>query len=155
MDANDFYTAAEVAEILGLGKAAIIHRCKNGHYPGAVKAEPSPGNPAGMWLIPKAAIDNPTMTQDVAVLTRQINPAELERAIGQAISRAVQAAVEPLYVEIAELKANMNEGQTKLLNGQEVAREQGLAQYRQTMELIQETRAERKAQQRKWWKFWG
>jgi hypothetical protein len=138
MQGAEYYTALEVAEILGLNKNTIIHRCKTGHYPGAEKAGASPGNPHGMWLIPKVAIDTPTMFREVATLTRQIAPADLERMLA--------AAVEPLRAEIAELKVNQADASN-------------LAQTRHhlMMQEIQESRADRKAieaTKRPWWNFW-
>lgn len=56
---DEFYSALEVAEIKGLTKQAIIDGCKKGKYQGAVKSQPDRTNRQGLWLIPKAIIDNP------------------------------------------------------------------------------------------------
>lgn len=56
---DEFYSALEVAEIKGLTKQAIIDGCKKGKYPGAIKSQPDRTNRQGLWLIPKAVIDNP------------------------------------------------------------------------------------------------
>lgn len=101
-ETSDYYTAAEVANILGLNKSTIIHRCKNSFYSNAIKIKGGPGNPHGMWLIPKEQVDVPIVTHDVATLTRQITPAELERMISGAISVAVSDAIEPLQAKIDE-----------------------------------------------------
>lgn len=57
---NDYYSALEVAEIKGLTKQAIIDGCKKGKYLGAIKSQPDRTNKQGLWLIPKAVIDNPS-----------------------------------------------------------------------------------------------
>lgn len=144
-----YYAASELAEILGLDKNTILNRCKKGYYMGAVKAGPSQGNPHGMWLIPKHEIDNPTMTRDVATLTRQITPSELEKTIGQAIAYAVTTAVEPLHQEISELKTKLD----TMEKSQELLRVQGLSIIKLQEDFITETRAERQAKKSRW-KFW-
>lgn len=141
---NNCYTALQVSEILGLDKNTILSRCKRGYYLGAIKTEPQPGNPHGQWLIPKSEIDNPTTTKDVATLTRQITPAELQQAFGQAITEAISQTVEPLHKTI--------DAQSKTIQSltEQVERLKNI-----TETLAKETRAERKAREDHWWKFWG
>lgn len=109
-----FYSASEAAKILGLTKNAVINRCQKGYWPGAHKAPGSKVNPNGQWVIPKAALNAPVVTQDVAVLTRQINPVELEKALAAVVRQAVSSATVPLQQEIATLKAETHR-QQKLL----------------------------------------
>lgn len=149
---EDFYLASEVAEIEGLSKVAVIERCKKGFYSGAVKADPTPGNPHGAWLIPKNTIDNPVAIHDVANLTRQINVVELEQNIGQAITTAVNQAIEPLHQEITELKQQLTTAQDEL---RKQALEIHKTHERAFSQFVEETRAERKKQQKAWWKFWS
>jgi len=99
---DQYYTPLEVAEILGLGKDAILQRCRKGHLEGAYKEPPTPGNPNGQWLIPRRLIDTPNAVQDVATLTRQINPMELERVMTNAIATAVSKTIEPLMIQLNE-----------------------------------------------------
>lgn len=140
---NDYYTASEIAEILGLDKNTILNRCKKGYYARAIKLDPSSINPHGMWLIPKDEIDTPTTIKDVATLTRQITPAELQQAIQSAIGQAVADAVKPLHDEINNLKSQLdNVGKT-----QELLRVQGLTIIKKQEESIELTRAERKSQE--------
>ena len=101
-ETDQYYTPLEVADLLGLGKDAILQRCRKGHYEGAYKEGSTQGNPSGQWLIPKRLIDTPHLVQNVATLTRQINPMELERAITQSITAAVTQAVEPLAQKLDE-----------------------------------------------------
>ena len=99
---EDYYTMAEVAKMLGLEKQTIYLRCKGGFYTGAFKTEPTGTDKKGLWLIPKSCIDTPHLIQDVATLTRQINPLELERAMTNAIMTAVTRATEPLTEKLNE-----------------------------------------------------
>ena len=100
---NNYYTALQVAEILGLDKRTVIYRCTKDWYSGAFKtAPPQNSKENGQWLIPKRLIDVPTEIKDVATLTRQINPMELEKTINHAITHAVTAAVEPLNKKLED-----------------------------------------------------
>ena len=102
---EDFYSAAESAQILKVSKQTVINRCQRGDFPGAHKTVPTKLNPHGQWLIPKAAIDQPVMTQDVAVLTRQINPVEFQQALAVIVQQAVADATAPLQKQIDELRS--------------------------------------------------
>ena len=149
---DEYYIASEVAEILALDKNTILNRCKKGFYPGAMKADPRPDNPHGVWLIPKRLIDTPTMTQEVVTLTRQITANELERAIAVAISQAVSAATEPLRDEIRELTAKISHLEIATYNtSQSISKKFD--------NIIEESRADHKAietnKHRPWWNFWG
>jgi len=144
---DNFYTALEVAEILGLDKNTILSRCKKNYYTGAIKTDSMPGNPHGMWLIPKSEIDNPLMIKDVATLTRQITPAELEKSIGQAIAYAVTTAVEPLQQKIDKLTQQLERSEMNAVNN-------AISTHKKLDELMTESRAERQAAKKSLWKFW-
>jgi len=113
---ENYYTVAQVAELLGVTKQTINNRCKNGNYDGAFKTEPNRdiGDPHGMWLVPRICIDTPHIIQDVATLTRQINPAELQRVIVDSVNQAVTAAVEPLTQKLDD-QAILIQQQNKLI----------------------------------------
>ena len=98
---EDYYTMAKVADMLGLSKQSIYLRCKKGFYAGAFKTEPTDTDEKGIWLIPKSCIDTPHLIQNVAILTRQINPMELERAMTNAVTTAITHAIEPLAEQLA------------------------------------------------------
>ena len=102
---EDFYSAAESAQILKVSKQTVINRCQRGDFPGAHKTVPTKLNPHGQWLVPKAAIDQPVMTKDVAVLTKQINPAEFQQALAVIVQQAVADATAPLQKQIDELRS--------------------------------------------------
>ena len=111
---DDYYTIAQVAEMLGLEKQTINSRCKKGYYEGAFKTEPNKtgGDPHGIWLIPKSCIDTPHLIQDVTVLTRQINPLELERIMTNAVTQAINPLTEKLENQaeiIRQLQTNIAE----------------------------------------------
>lgn len=100
IDLEKYYTALEVAQITEQTKANILYRCKTGFYEGAVKTPGTASNPHGAWMVPKAVIDAPTMTQDVAILSKQINPADFQRTLIGAINSAVESATEPLREQL-------------------------------------------------------
>ena len=112
---ENYYSAAESAQILGVSKQTIINRCQKGDLPGAHKIAPTKLNPHGQWLIPKAAIDQPVMTQDVAVLTRQINPVEFQQALAVIVQQAVADANAPLQKQIDDLKDELRSANEKLI----------------------------------------
>lgn len=131
---NNYYTASEVAEILGLDKHTILYRCKKGWYSTAIKTEPSTGNPHGQWLIDKCEIDAPHTVREVCTLTRQINPLELQQVISAAITQAVTNAIEPLnqkieaqtaliYEQAEIIRQLQNETTKKIQDGIDKARE--------------------------------
>lgn len=99
---DDYYSAEQVAQIEGVKKEAILKRCRLGKYPGAFKTPSSPEQPSGKWYIPKAVI-GPTASQDVAILTKSIAPADLERLI----MSSTLAAVEPLREEVNQLRKEL------------------------------------------------
>lgn len=112
---NNYYTASQVAEILGLDKRTIIYRCTKDWYSGAFKtAPPIDSKENGQWLIPKRCIDVPTEIKDVATLTRQINPAELERTIMTAITNSITQAIEPLHKKIDEQNQKLIDQASKI-----------------------------------------
>ena len=173
---NEYYTSLEVAELLGLDKNTILQRCKKNWYDGAYKTDPTPGNPHGQWLIPKRLIDIDTahVIRDVATLTRQINPLELERVITQAITYAVVAAIEPLNLKLDE-QAVLIQEQAQIiqeLQNQTMRNLEKLESVSQTeianrntfvektdeinrniSQLITESRLERERKKKKWWSF--
>lgn len=173
---NEYYTSLEVAELLGLDKNTILQRCKRNWYEGAYKTDPTPGNPHGQWLIPKRLIDADTahVIRDVATLTRQINPLELEKIIKQAIGQAVAAAVEPLNLKLDEQSTLIQQqaqiiqefqnqttqklekietlSRTEILNQKEFA-EKANEINKNISQLITESRLERERKKKKWWSF--
>ena len=112
---NNYYTASQVAEILGLDKRTIIYRCTKSWYSGAFKTVPPiTSKENGQWLIPKRCIDVATEIKDVATLTRQINPAELERTIMVAITNSITHAIEPLHKKIDEQNQKLIDQASKI-----------------------------------------
>lgn len=109
---------------------------------GAVKADAAPGNPHGMWLIPKNEIDTPTMIREVATLTKQLTPADLEKVIGQAIAHAVR----PLQEQINKLTQQLEKAE-------KLSVQNAISTHKKLDDLISESRAERQAK-KSWWKFW-
>ena len=110
---NDFYSAEEVARILGLKKEAILKRCRAGKFIGAYKAEPTATVPAGQWFIPKNCINQPVATQEIAVLPQAMTPEAVALTIRQAINQGIDAqlttAINPLRDEIKALREEIGE----------------------------------------------
>ena len=113
-DFSEYYPAIKVAELLGLEKNTILNRCRNGFYDGAIKTTKEVHPPNGQWLIPKKLIDAPHLIQDVATLTRQISPAELERSITTAITNSITQTIEPLHQKIDEQNQKLIDQATKI-----------------------------------------
>jgi hypothetical protein len=115
---EDCYTVAEVAKILNLSKQAVNSRCKSGYYEGAIPPKPNQvaGDPHGKWLIPKHLIDTPHIVQDVATLTRQISPTELERCVKSAITETMNAALDPFVQSFETQRKTIYEQTEKIRN---------------------------------------
>jgi hypothetical protein len=138
-----YYTAAEVAEILGLEKNSIIHRCKKGYYSGVIKTEPDKSNTQGMWLIPISEIDTPVMTKEVATLTRQLTQVDLEKAFVSAVCNAIEPLQEKIEAQTAEIKALQTEIET-MNKKQEKIEQAADRRDKQLMEAIRAIQEERK-----------
>jgi cell division protein FtsB len=117
-DFSEYYPALEVAKTLKLEKNTILNRCRNGFYEGAIKTTKEIHPPNGQWLIPKHLIDTPHMVQDVVTITRQINPAELERSITAAITNSITQSIttvtEPLIQKIEQQNQKLSEQSTQI-----------------------------------------
>lgn len=149
LNPDDYYTALELAEILGLEKNTIIYRCKKGYYPGSIKKEPDRTSPQGMWLIPKSLIDTPTVVKDVATFTRQVAPGDLAKILENAVVQAVEQAVEPLYKTIDEQTAKIKELNDKFtLNSANIEKRD--ERLMEAIRLIQQNQKEQAG--RPWWK---
>ena len=110
---NDFYSAEEVAKILGLKKEAILKRCRAGKFTGAYKAEPTPTVPAGQWFIPKSCINQSKAIQEIVVIPQAMTQEAMSLAIGQAINKGIEThlakAINPLQDEIKALREEIGE----------------------------------------------
>jgi predicted transcriptional regulator len=87
---EQYYTIREVAEIKGITRQSVLEGCKRGQYPGAYKTPPDGMNRQGVWMIPKQAIDEAVMTQEVATVTRALTPADLQAMIDKAVGQKIQ-----------------------------------------------------------------
>lgn len=154
---SDYYTASQVAQILGLEKRTIITRCVKRQFEGAFKTTPPEGSKEnGIWLIPKRVIDQPHTISDVASLTRQVSPVELERSIGQAIAKNVTAAIEPLQQKLNEQAVIIERQQQKIteLEGKLDANHDEIKSSLMNLADLVETRTERLSKKKKsWWPF--
>jgi hypothetical protein len=132
---NDYYSALEVAEIKGLTKQAIINGCKTGKYPGAIKSQPDRTNKQGLWLIPKAVIDNPSV--ELALTA----PPQVEQ---------IRSIIEVYTTENKQQQRAFEETSQKRHNEMvDILMRQ--SQDIQRMKFVIDTLEK---QQKKWWKFW-
>jgi len=93
---DDYYTAAQVAEIKGITKQAVLAGCQKNKYPGAIKTKPDAINTKGVWLVPKNLVDTPIMTKDVISVTRNLTPADLQTMIEQSVEKVVDNRINRL-----------------------------------------------------------
>lgn len=134
---EDYYTAAEVAEIRGVTRQAVNSDLHAGKYPGAFQLEIG----KKPWLIPKETVDSPVITKDVITLTRQIAPSELQQLFNSAITIAVNTAIEPLQQKINEQEQQIQ----VLIDQNKLAAQQTISLDEKLDVLLGETRMERKA----------
>lgn len=110
---NDFYSAEEVAQILGIKKEAVLKRCRGGKLMGAYKAAPTATVPAGQWFIPKSSIDRPTATQEMIILPQAMTPEAvaltIRQAINQGIAEQLTTAINPMKNEIKALREEIGD----------------------------------------------
>ena len=110
---NDFYSAEEVAQILGIKKEAVLKRCRGGKLIGAYKAAPTATVPAGQWFIPKSSINQPTATQEMIILPQAMTPEAvaltIRQAINQGIAEQLTTAMNPLQDEIKALREEIGD----------------------------------------------
>ena len=110
---NDFYSAEEVAQILGIKKEAVLKRCRGGKLIGAYKAAPTATVPAGQWFIPKSSIDRPTAIQEMIILPQAMTPEAvaltIRQAINQGIAEQLTTAINPMKNEIKALREEIGD----------------------------------------------
>ena len=87
---EQYYTIRQVTEIKGITRQSVLEGCKRGQYPGAYKTTPDTLNRQGVWMIPKQAIKEAVMTQEVMTVTRALTPADLQIMIENAVGQKMQ-----------------------------------------------------------------
>lgn len=130
-----FFTVEEAARRLNVNPETIRRRIRQGK----MKAQLLPGPRGDQYQIPASELT----TQDAEIVPVPQLPSAIVEQIAQAVAtinknavnETVTAAVEPLYQKIDQLEALLQE------------------QSRQTSEFIEETRAERKAREKRG--FWA
>ena len=109
---NDTYTIKQAAQIIKVSEQTIRRRIKDGTLPGE-KVKDEYG--VDRWLIPTNAIDVSVEIRDVVPLTRQVSLIEMQTAMQNALSAAVQKEVAPL-MEQNKLLADALADQDKKIN---------------------------------------
>lgn len=158
MDDGLFLTVDQAAERLGLNPETIRRRIRRG----TIKAQLIDGPRGEQYSIPASEL----VTQEA-----QIAPVpQLPQPVLDQLTNALVNGLEPIIAaerdehkrELAEQEARHRQEMealkaqfTDLKKGQQTLSEQSFAVYKQTLELTQETRAERERQRRqRWWRFW-
>jgi excisionase family DNA binding protein len=136
-----FLTVEEAAERLNLNPETIRRRIRRGQ----IKAQLLPGPRGDQYSIPVSELT----TQEAQIVpVPQLSPVVLSQ-LSQAVAAPLAAKIDQQAAEITELKVEIEK-----LRIDNAGR--SMEMHRRFDELIEETRADRKArQQRSWWKFWG
>lgn len=137
----EYYTAKEVAEIEGVNPKTIKVRCQEGKYPGAYKSAPTADNPSGTWFIPRNLVG---LIKDVAIINKS------NQLTTEDFLNSIADIVRPLNEKI-ESQAQRIEQLENMVNATYTAVDTVKKEFR---DFITETRAERKAKEKPWYKFW-
>lgn len=139
---DEFYSALEVAEIKGLTKQAIIDGCKKGKYQGAIKTQPDRTNKQGLWLIPKAIIDNPPTEYPPSVKPQieSLNLEELKNDFRSIVAEEVAKKLEENRQIQLAISISSQKKHDEMIN--------------MLIRQSQEIQRLKVAIEKPWWKFW-
>jgi len=146
MDDGLFLTVEEAADRLGLNPETIRRRIRKG----SIKAQLIPGPRGDQYQIPVSELT----TQEAQIVPVPGLPPTVIGQIANAMTKAVSEAVEPLQAHIEAQAQEINELKEQLTRMEKTSlnREIGISKKLDT--FIEESRAERLARSRSWWKFW-
>jgi excisionase family DNA binding protein len=146
MDDGLFLTVEEAADRLGLNPETIRRRIRKG----SIKAQLIPGPRGDQYQIPVSELT----TQEAQIVPVPGLPPTVIGQIANAMTKAVSEAVEPLQAHIEAQAQEINELKEQLTRMEKTSLNREIGISKKLYTFIEESRAERLARSRSWWKFW-